>query len=37
MLRMLGEGCNCRIAVNGSFPLTVLISDGEDGGFLLPR
>lgn len=36
MLRMLGEGRNCRIAVTGSFPVTVLISDGEDGGFLLP-
>lgn len=37
MLRMLAEGCNFWIAVNGSFPLTVLISEGEDRGFLLPR
>lgn len=37
MLRMFGEGCNFWIAVNGSFPVTVLISDGEDRGFLLPR
>uniref|UniRef100_A0A7N8XPJ2 StAR-related lipid transfer protein 13 n=1 Tax=Mastacembelus armatus TaxID=205130 RepID=A0A7N8XPJ2_9TELE len=34
MLRMLQEGCNCWIVVKGSFPLTVLISDGEDRLFI---
>lgn len=33
---MLEEGCNYWIVVTVSFPLSVLISDGEDGGFLLP-
>lgn len=29
MLRMLEEGCNCWIVVMGSFPLAILISEGE--------